>query len=125
MAAAVLLLTVGVSAPLLAGFALLWGIGSGLGPALEPLLVGRVFGRARYASVYGAMDGVDTIVSIPGPWLGGLLFDQTGTYTAVLVLYGLTFVAGAAGFVWLARIVGRRGAAGPIAVAAPSTAAAR
>ncbi|HEV8635878.1 MAG TPA: MFS transporter, partial [Chloroflexota bacterium] len=58
MAAAVLLLTAGVSSPLLAAFVLLWGIGSGIGPALEPLLVGRVFGRARYASVYGTMDGV-------------------------------------------------------------------
>jgi sugar phosphate permease len=125
MAAAVLLLTAGASGPVLAAFVLLWGIGSGIGPALEPLLVGRVFGRGRYASVYGTMDGVDTVVSIPGPWIGGLLFDQTGTYTPVLVLYGLTFVVGAAGFAWLARIVERGGGDAPTAVAVPATVLAR
>jgi sugar phosphate permease len=122
MATAVLLLTAGASSPILLGFVLLWGVGSGIGPALEPLLVGRVFGRDRYASVYGAMDGVDTVVSIPGPWIGGLLFDQTGTYTPVLVLYGLTFVAGAAGFAWLTRIIARGGETPTTRAAVPAPA---
>jgi sugar phosphate permease len=112
MAAAVLLLTVGLGAPLLAAFVLLWGVGSGIGPALEPLLVSRVFGRKQYATVYGAMDGVDTVVSIPGPWIGGLLLDTTGSYAPVLVLYGAVFLIGAASFGWLARIASR-GAAVP------------
>ncbi|HEY3108407.1 MAG TPA: MFS transporter [Chloroflexota bacterium] len=104
MAAAVLLLTLGASPPLLVVFALLWGVGSGIGPALEPLLVGRAFGRKHYAVLYGTMDGVDTVVSIPGPWLGGVLFDLSGTYTPVLLLYGVAFLAGAAGFALLARL---------------------
>jgi hypothetical protein len=46
MAAAVLLLTLGVSLPLLVVFALLWGVGDGIGPALESLLVGRALACA-------------------------------------------------------------------------------
>jgi sugar phosphate permease len=108
MAAAVLLLTLGASLPVLVGFALLWGVGSGIGPALEPLLVGRAFGRRHYAVLYGTMDGVDTVVSIPGPWLGGLLFDLSGSYTPVLLLYGAAFLAGAGGFAMLARLTARQ-----------------
>jgi MFS family permease len=108
MAAAVLLLTLGASPPVLVGFALLWGIGSGIGPALEPLLVGRAFGRRHYAVLYGTMDGVDTVVSIPGPWLGGLLLDLSGSYTPVLLLYGAAFLGGAAGFAALARLTARQ-----------------
>jgi MFS family permease len=108
MAAAVLLLLLGTVPPALVAFALLWGVGSGIGPALEPLLVGRAFGRRHYAVLYGTMDGVDTVVSIPGPWLGGLLFDASGTYAPVLLLYGATFLAGAAAFAWLARLTARQ-----------------
>jgi MFS family permease len=125
MAAAVLLLIAGVSTPVLTAFVLLWGIGSGIGPALEPLLVGRAFGRHRYASVYGAVEGIDTVASIPGPWIGGLLFDQAGSYTPVLVLYGLTFVAGAAAFGWLARTLARRGGDARLPVAVTGTVTAR
>jgi sugar phosphate permease len=104
MAVAVLLLTLGTAPSLLVVFALLWGVGSGLGPALEPLLVGRAFGRRHYAVLYGTMDGVDTVISIPGPWLGGLLFDLTGSYAPVLLLYGATFLVGAVAFALLARL---------------------
>jgi hypothetical protein len=54
--------------------------------------------------LYGTMDGVDTVVSIPGPWLGGLLFDLTGSYAPVLLLYGAAFLVGAAAFALLARL---------------------
>ncbi|MGH2354477.1 MAG: MFS transporter [Chloroflexota bacterium] len=104
MALALLVLSLGTSAPLLAAFVLLWGIGSGVGPALEPILVGRLFGRKHYGTVYGILDGMDTTVSIPGPYLGGLIFDLTGTYRPVLGLYALAFTAGAAGFLLIARL---------------------
>ena len=107
MALALLVLGTGASLPAVAGFVLLWGIGSGLGPALEPMLVGRLFGRKHYASVYGAMDGVDTVVSIPGPWLGGVAYDLSGSYLPVLVLYAVAFLAGGVGFALLPRLAGR------------------
>ena len=91
-------------------FVVLWGVGSGLGPALEPMLVGRLFGRKHYASVYGAMDGVDTVVSIPGPWLGGVVFDLFGSYLPVLLLYAAAFLVGGVSFGLLPRFVPSRAA---------------
>jgi sugar phosphate permease len=107
MGAALAVLNVGTSAQLLAVFVVLWGIGSGVGPALEPILVARLFGRKHYGTVYGMLDGADTVVSIPGPYLGGLLFDLTGTYRPVLGLYGAAFIAGAAGFALISRLTGQ------------------
>lgn len=107
MALALAALATGTTFPSLSAFVLLWGVGSGLGPALEPMLVGRLFGRKHYASVYGAMDGVDTVVSIPGPWLGGVLLDMSGSYLPVLGAYAAAFVLGGAGFALLPRVAPR------------------
>src|SRR5207237_8790962 len=107
MATAVVVLAAGTTLPALGAFVVLWGIGSGIGPALEPMLVGRLFGRKHYASVYGSMDGVDTVVYIPGPWIGGLAFDVSGSYLPVLVLYATAFVGGGLCFGLLPRL-GRR-----------------
>jgi OFA family oxalate/formate antiporter-like MFS transporter len=104
MALALLALSFGIGVPSVATFALLWGVGSGIGPALEPMLVARLFGRQHYASVYGAMDGVDTVVSIPGPWLGGAVYDLFGSYLPVLMLYATAFVIGSLSFGMLSRL---------------------
>jgi len=66
MAVARGILATGTSMVSLSLFVVLWGVGSGLGPALEPLLVSRFFARRHYASVYGALDGIETVVSFPG-----------------------------------------------------------
>lgn len=108
MGLALAVLMTGTGLVTISAFILLWGLGSGLGPALEPMLVGRLFGREHYASVYGVMDGVDTVVSIPGPWLGGVLLDMSGSYLPVLVVYAAAFVAGATGFALLPRLAGHR-----------------
>ncbi len=107
MAIALMVLALGTSVPLLAVFALLWGVGSGIGPLLEPMLVSRLFGRTHYAAVYGAVDGVDTVVAISGPWLGGLVFDLSGSYTPVLLVYSTAFLIGGSGFLLLTRLVSR------------------
>ena len=104
MALALAVLAIGTTSAGIGAFVLLWGIGSGIGPALEPMLVGRLFGRKHYASVYGAMDGVDTVVSIPGPWLGGLALDLSGSYLTVLGVYAMAFVMGALSFGLLPRV---------------------
>ena len=110
MALALAVLATGTALPAMGVFVVLWGVGSGLGPALEPMLVGRLFGRKHYASVYGAMDGVDTVVSIPGPWLGGVVFDLFGSYLPVLLLYAAAFLVGGVSFGLLPRFVPRRSA---------------
>jgi sugar phosphate permease len=108
MALALIVLATGTALPALGAFVVLWGIGSGIGPALEPMLVGRLFGRKHYASVYGALDGVDTVVSIPGPWLGGLAFDLYGSYLPVLGLYVVAFLLGGLSFGFLPRVGPKR-----------------
>jgi MFS family permease len=103
MALALAVLATGTALPEMSVFVVLWGVGSGLGPALEPMLVGRLFGRKHYASVYGAMDGIDTVVSIPGPWLGGIVLDLFGSYAPVLLVYAVAFLVGAVSFGLLPR----------------------
>jgi sugar phosphate permease len=112
MAAALLLLATGTSVPVLLGFVLLWGIGSGIGPALEPMLVSRLFGRRYYGSVYGALDGIDTAVSFPGAWLGGIAFALGGSYVPTLGLYAVALFLGAAMFGLIPRAM--RGKRAPI-----------
>ncbi len=108
MALALLVLGLGTGTFQLAAFVVLCGLGSGVGPALEPILVGRLFGRARYGTVYGILDGVDTVAAIPGPYLGALVFDLTGSYGPVLALYSAAFAVGAGAFALLAWLTGRR-----------------
>jgi sugar phosphate permease len=104
MAIALMVLAIGSSILVFAAFAVLWGIGSGLGPALEPMLAIRLFGSRHYALAYGALDGADTVVSIPGPWLGGIAYDTSGSYAPVLLLYTTAFVVGALAFSCLPRL---------------------
>jgi MFS family permease len=105
MAAALALLVTESFPVVLLCFVILWGIGSGIGPLLEPLVVARLFGRRRYASVYGAADGLDSGVSIFGPLAGGVLYDLSGSYEPVLMLYLGLFVAGGLCFMALSRLI--------------------
>jgi sugar phosphate permease len=105
MAVALTLVAAGTTVLYLLAFALFWGVGSGFGPLLEPMLVGRMFGHQKYASIYGTIDGVDTVVAIGGPWLGGLLFDASHSYIPVLALYAGLFLVSAASFTAVAAVV--------------------
>jgi hypothetical protein len=96
MAVALLALAFGASVPALTVFVLLWSLGNAIAPPLEPLLLPRLFGRTHYASLYGVMDGAIVLTSIPGPWLGGFLFEHFGSYTPVLALYAVALAGGGA-----------------------------
>lgn len=98
MASALVVAASGTAHGQLFQFVILWGVGSGIGPLLEPMLVSRLFGRRHYASIYGAVDGVDTVVAIIGPWAGGLIFDASDSYVPVLLFYSGIFVGGAVAF---------------------------
>ncbi len=94
LGAAMLLLTVCALAPLMAGvtpaavgiFIVFWGVGTGIGELVEPMVVSRLFGLRSYGSVYGAIDGVETIAGSAGPALGVLALELTGSYNGVLGL---------------------------------------
>ncbi len=94
MSVAMLLLLVNGSLATLALFLVLWGVGSSIGPLLQPLLMVKLFGTRHYATAYGISDGMDTAGVIAGTWLGVLLIDVTGSYTPVLAVYAVAFLVG-------------------------------
>lgn len=83
---------------MLALFVLLWGVGSGGGPVLEPLLLSRTFGVANFGVILGALGVVETLGMLLGPIIGGVVFDATGSYTIAFLIYIATFGIAALGF---------------------------
>lgn len=76
-------------------FALLFSPGYGAGIPLRPALVAECFGRRVFASASGSLQGVITFMTMGAPFLGGLIFDLTGSYRLAFLLFGLlTLLAG-------------------------------
>jgi MFS family permease len=59
-------------------------------------IMGDFFGRTRYGSLRGWQQLPNHLVSMPFPWVVGLIFDKTGSYFWAIVLMAVTFVAAAA-----------------------------
>lgn len=89
----VVLLISGGSPVGVALFLLLWIIGSGGGPMLEPLLLLRAFGLAHFATILGFFMVIETIGMIISPTAAGAIFDATGSYDWALVMLLGSFVA--------------------------------
>lgn len=64
-----------------------WWIGSAGGPVLEPLILPRVFGLAHFGAIMGTMFMVETVGQVLAPYIGGWIFDRTGTYDILLILF--------------------------------------
>ena len=104
MACATVLLMVSNTWLALGLFVVLWGVGSGIAPLLQPLVISRVFGMRHYGTVYGTSDGLDTMGVICGTWLGVLLLNVTGSYETILALYACAFLFGGISLVGLSRV---------------------
>jgi len=79
---------------LLVPFLVLLGIGYGGTNAILPALGREYFGRTRFGSIYGLMEGIGTIGAIIGPTLAGWAYDSLGSYQIIwLLLAGLAFAA--------------------------------
>lgn len=78
------------------GFAALLGI-SGV-PTVSPVaeLIHRQFGAASIATLFGFVMLIHQIGGFVGAWLGGIVYDMTGTYHMVWLVDGI-LAAGAAG----------------------------
>lgn len=109
--------TVGISI-----FLVLWIIGSGGGPLLEPLLIARAFGLKHFATILATLLLVDAIGLVSAPFIAGLIYDATGTYDLVLVMFGGAF-AGAFVLFYLASRLPHPTQAHPLAAVAPEPAA--
>jgi sugar phosphate permease len=88
----------------IAVFIVFWVVGSGGGPLLEPLLLTRAFGLAHFGAILGAFIVVETIGFIISPALAGVIFDSTGSYDWVLVMFLGAFAASFALFYLAARL---------------------
>ena len=85
-------------------FVVLSTVGSGGGPLLEPLLMGRAFGLKHFGAILGALVLVETFGFIISPVVAGAIFDSTGSYNWALVMFLGTFAASFVLFYLAARL---------------------
>jgi MFS family permease len=89
------------------GYAVLLGLGYSVTAALIPTMMSDRFSGAHFGAIVGAGLMGSAAGSAFGPWLGGRLYDASGSYTmAFLVAAACGVIAGAAG--WRARMLRRR-----------------
>jgi MFS family permease len=107
-ATGVLLLTMSTHPAALVIFVVIWGLGGGAGPVLEPLLLTRTFGLANFGAILGVMELVGTAGIIAGPVMGGAIFDSTGSYIGAFLLYVGIYLGSCVAFFFGARSMRRQ-----------------
>ncbi len=90
--AGILFLTQATTSTLIYLFVVLFGGGYGIAYLAVPPLVANYFGPTAYASLFGVLLPVATVVGALGPIIAGAVFDATGGYGAVFV--GFAALAG-------------------------------
>jgi MFS family permease len=85
-------------------FLVFWIIGTAGGPMMEALLLTRAFGIAHFATILGAVAVVETLGQIISPTLAGAIYDATGSYDWMLVLFLSTFAGSFALFLVALRL---------------------
>ena len=69
---------------------------------MQSLIIGECFGMISFGTVFGAVSLFTMTGSAVGPWLAGALFDLTGNYRAVFIIFAV-FSLLACAAVWFAR----------------------
>jgi MFS family permease len=109
VAAAFVLLALGASPTSWSayGYAVLLGLGYSVTAALIPTMMSDRFSGAHFGAIVGVGLMGSAAGSAFGPWLGGRLYDASGSYTmAFLIAAACGVIAGAAG--WRARMLRRK-----------------
>ncbi len=83
-------------------FAIIYGFFYGGKIPLVPGLIGFYFPGKSLATIIGGVDALSTIGGIIGPLIGGIVFDQTGSY-AIAFIIGAAFWAIATALAFLLR----------------------
>ena len=83
-----LVLSIDTSAAGISIFVVVWVVGSGGGPLLEPLLLTRAFGLSHFATILGLLGVIETVGIIVSPLAAGVIFDTTDSYDLVLMMLG-------------------------------------
>jgi MFS family permease len=97
------------SALLLTGFVVLYGFGGGGVGSSFAAAVACSFPRDRLATLFGCLTMAFGIGAGLGPWVAGILFDSTKSYTTTLYLLMLAAVV-AATSVGIGSITAKRSA---------------
>ena len=75
-------------------FIILFSIGYGGNSALRPSVLRQFFGRTNFGTIFGLLVGINMIGGILGPFLAGWVFDSSGSYQSIwLVFAGLSILA--------------------------------
>ncbi len=95
-AGVLVLLVARSSAEGVVAFALMFGIGFGVGAIAQPALLAHSFGTARFATLAGLMALITTFATTAGPLAAGIARTLTGSYAPALVtVLGLCTAAAA------------------------------
>jgi len=99
--ASLLLLLVGVLACMIAHdtlfmviYALCMGIGFGCAFVIMPTLIGNYYGAAAFASIVGILAPLYTLFSASSPFVGGIIYDVSGSYQAAFIFVAVFCIAG-------------------------------
>jgi len=76
----------GVQWPLLAAFAVIYGIGNGAMTIVRGAIPAELFGRDAYGAINGAMAAPVTVAKAAGPLVAALLFASLGGYDGTLLV---------------------------------------
>jgi MFS family permease len=76
-------------------YAIPFGIGIGGNAIMTPVVVGRCFGELHFSRIMGLLMSGFALGILIGIPLGGWIFDETGSYEWVLILFGVGLVLSA------------------------------
>lgn len=71
------------------------GMAAGVEYDLMAYLVSRYFGLQHYAAIYGALYAFFALGAGVGPYVYAMAFEATGSYSTILMLSSILFIAGA------------------------------
>ncbi|MFC1866467.1 MFS transporter [Chloroflexota bacterium] len=83
---ALVLLSISKNHGLIYLYAVLFGISSGAIVVSLPTIVGEYFGRTRYPQIMGFILPVVILAESMGPFIAGIIYDTTTTYTLAFII---------------------------------------
>ena len=81
-------------------YAVIFALGYGVSAPLWPIITSDLFAGRRFGSIYGFISSFSGVGSALGAWLGGYVYDLTGSYA---IAFGVAVIgkAASAGALWI------------------------